>query len=173
MRKNLPVTRRLPLLLVVSAFAIASPARSDAPSTVIRHSAGVTTVERTADADHVVVNDVQGNVVSESYCEPNTFDSYRAVFAQAQEALAKKDRAAVAKLFAYPLRVNAPKPISLRNEAALLKSYDKVFTPAVLEAVGAAEPAAVFCRNGEGMLGDGVFWATMSEKGARLSSINP
>ncbi len=173
MRETLPRPHGCTLLFLLATTAATAAFASPAPPTVIHHAAGETTVERTADSDHVVVKDAKGDVVSESYCEAGTFEAYRALFAEVQEALAKKDRAKVAKLFEYPLRVNSTKPITFRNEAALVKAYDQVFTAAVLAAVRVAEPAVVFCRNGEGMLGDGVLWATMSAKGARLVTINP
>jgi hypothetical protein len=66
----------------------------------------------------------------------------------------------VVKLVDYPLRVNAKKPLVLQNAAALTTSYDKVFTATVQEKIQNAEPAAVFCRDGRAMLGDGLLWAT-------------
>jgi hypothetical protein len=76
------------------------------------------------------------------------------------------------KLVGYPIQVNAKRSLSLGSAAALSKAYEKVFTPKVLEAVRKAEPAAVFCRNGQGMLGDGVIWAVASGGTAKATVVN-
>jgi hypothetical protein len=60
----------------------------------------------------------------------------------------------------------------LRNAESLLRAYDQVFTPQVRDRIRAAEPAAVFCCNGQAMLGDGVVWATASMGVARLVAVN-
>ena len=73
----------------------------------------------------------------------------------------------------YPLQVNAKGPLSLGNGAALSKAYQEVFTPKVLAAVRDAEPAAVFCRDGQAMLGDGVIWAVASGGSAKAVVVNP
>jgi hypothetical protein len=112
-------------------------------------------------------------VVSESWCDSGAFDAYFVLFTKLKEALARGDRSAVVKLVAYPFRVNGKKPRILRNEASLSKSYDKVFTPQILDKIRAAEPAAVFCRDGEGMLGHGVIWANIADRGAAATVINP
>lgn len=59
-----------------------------------------------------------------------------------------------------------------RNPSVLLKKYDEVFTKLVVEAILKAEPTAVFCRNGQGMLGDGVVWADVREGQAEAVVIN-
>jgi hypothetical protein len=172
MRKKLPVIQRLPLLLVIAVFAAASPVQSKTAPTVIQHSVGVTVVTLEKGMDHVIVKDPQGNILADSWCEAGTFVAYREAFTRIKEGLARKDRAAVVKLFLYPLRVNAAKPIMFRNEAALLRSYDKIFTPALLGKIRASEPAALFCHNGLGMLDDGLFWAAMTAAGARVATID-
>ena len=53
-----------------------------------------------------------------------------------------------------------------------MKGYAKVFTPQVLELIRRAEPAAVFCQDGQGMLGDGVVWAIVSSGTAKAAVIN-
>ena len=60
---------------------------------------------------------------------------------------------------------------TFRNEATLSKAYEEVFTPRVW--IRRAAPAAVFCRNGQGMLGDGVVWADIWERTAKAFVINP
>ena len=120
----------------------------------------------------MVVKDTQGKVLSESWCDSGTFDAYLALFTKLKESVARGDRSGVVKLAAYPFRVNAKKPLVFRNEASLLKGYDKTFTPRVLKKIREAEPAAVFCRNGEGMLGDGVVWAKVSTGTAKVAVVN-
>ena len=88
-------------------------------------------------------------------------------------SLGRGDRAAVLKLVRYPLRVNSKKALTFRNEASLSKAYDKIFTSQVLATINKAEPAALFCRDGQGMLGDGVIWAGASEGAAKAEVINP
>jgi len=55
----------------------------------------------------------------------------------------------------------------------LLKAYDEVFTPDVRAKIGAAEPMALFCRDAQVMLGDGVAWADFSSGArAKIAVIN-
>jgi hypothetical protein len=150
----------LPLILLVA-------------SRVITFATGFTTVDSHGGTDHVVVKDAKGNVTSESSCEPGTYDAYVTLFTKLKDGVGGKDRRAVVKLVAFPFRMNGPKPIVFRNEASLAKRYDTVFTPKVVEKIRKGEPAAVFCRNGEGMLGDGVIWATPSKGSALPTVLNP
>jgi hypothetical protein len=89
-----------------------------------------------------------------------------------KESTGRGDRTAVVKLVEYPFRVNGKKHLTFRDEVSLLKDYDKVFTPQVLDRIRKAEPAAVFCRDGLGMLGDGVVWARASKGMAKVEVIN-
>lgn len=138
----------------------------------VKFSTGETVIESGSEADHVVVKDTKGNVTAESQCEPGSFDAYLALFTRLKESLARGDRGVVVKLVGYPLQVNGEGPLSVRNKSALFKNYDKVFTPQVLENIRKAEPAAVFCRDGLGMLGDGVVWAAASAGEAKMTVVN-
>jgi hypothetical protein len=62
-----------------------------------------------------------------------------------KQAVAADDRAAIAGMVNYPLRVNsaAGRPTFYRNAAALSVNYARVFTPDIKEAV------AVLGRSGE------------------------
>ena len=165
----------LALLLVASTSSADDGQRSGpskGPTRIVKFATGHTAVESEGGIDHVVVKDMDGKVTSESWCDAGTFDNYFALFKKLKEALARGDRKAVTKLVGYPFRVNAPKPLVLRNDESLSKSYDEVFTTKVLERIGRAEPAAVFCRNGAGMLGDGVMWATVSAGSAVATVLN-
>jgi hypothetical protein len=164
------------LLLLVAAVASAAGQPSGAPrgpARSVKFATGETVIESDGATDHVVVKDAQGEVVSESWCDAGAFDAYFALFTEVKEALAHGDRGAVVKLVAYPFRVNGEKPLIFRSEAALSKSYHKVFTSQVLDQIRRAEPAAVFCRDGEGMVGDGVLWASVTARGAAATVLNP
>jgi hypothetical protein len=151
------------LLLLAASTSSSAGAQQPAAraSRKLKFAAGQTVVEPGGDTDHVVVSDAQGKLMSESWCDAGTFDAYFVLFTGLKAALGRGDRVAVAKLIGYPFRVNAKRSLSLKNEAVLSKAYQKVFTPKVLETVQRAEPAAVFCRDGEGILGDGVIWAVL------------
>jgi hypothetical protein len=77
-----------------------------------------------------------------------------------QAALRGHDTARVADLVAYPLRVNTfGKPTRQLGRAALLKQFDQVFVPAVVQQVQQQDPAALF-QNYQGlMFGSGAVWA--------------
>lgn len=155
------------LLMVVTSISSAAGSTK-----TVKFAAGETVIDSDQGSDHVVVKDTQGEVISESWCDSGTFDAYLALFTRLKESVARGDRNAVVKLVVYPFRVNAKKPLVFRNETSLLKGYDKVFTPQVLDKIRKAEPAAVFCRNGEGMLGDGVVWAMVSTGAAKVAVVN-
>jgi hypothetical protein len=162
------------LLMMTASWSTADGQQSAAPTVprTVKFAGGETIIEPGADADHVVVKDAQGQTTAESWCDSGTFDSYVALFTKLKETTGAGDRAAVVKLAAYPFRVNGKKTLTFRNEAALSKAYDKVFTPRVLELISKAEPAAVFCRDGQGMLGDGVVWAGVSGGRAKALVVN-
>jgi|SoiMethySBSTD1v2_1073268.scaffolds.fasta_scaffold33162_6 hypothetical protein len=143
------------LLLAVAAAAVAPSA-----ARIVKFAEGSTSIEAVGRVEHVVVRDTKGNVISESRCDSGTFDEYLALFTKLRDAVSRADRSAVVKLVNYPLRVNGKKPLVLQNAASLTKSYEKVFTVTVQEKIRKAEPAAVFCRDGRAMLGDGIIWAT-------------
>lgn len=82
-------------------------------------------------------------------------------FARAlQAALQQHDTAQVADVVAYPLRVNTTgKPPRQLGRAALLKQFDQVFVPAVVQQVLQQDPTALF-QNYQGlMFGSGAVWA--------------
>lgn len=127
---------------------------------VVRFAGGSTSIEAEGGVDHVVVRDEKGAVTAESRCDAGTFDEYLALFTKFRDAVSRPDPKAVIDMVAYPFRVNGKKRLVFRNAESLSKRYDDVFTPAVQTKVRKAEPAAVFCRNGRAMFGDGVVWAS-------------
>jgi hypothetical protein len=171
--------RQLALLVLLMLPPSASSAADEQPSVAtkgpartVKFAGGETVIDTDRGSDHVVVDDGHGKVLLESWCDSGAFDSYVTLFNRLRDAVAQGDRNAVTKLAGYPLHVNAKKPLVFRNEASLLKAYDSVFTPQVSDKIHRAEPAAVFCRNGEGMLGDGVVWARASKGMAKLAVVN-
>jgi hypothetical protein len=168
----------LSLLLLVASTTFAGegqpPGSSQASTRIVKFTGGSTAIDSEDRVDHVVVKGTRGEVISESSCdvETGTFDDYFALFTKLKAALARGDRKSVVKLVSYPFQVNAEKPLVVRNEASLLKKYDRVFTPSVLETIRKSEAAAVFCRDGAGMLGDGVIWATGSSGSVSATVLN-
>jgi hypothetical protein len=77
-----------------------------------------------------------------------------------QSALRDRDVPAVAALVDFPLQVNTEGGRSRRvGRAELHRSFDQVFTPPVLKAVLAQDPAALFQNHQGVMFGDGAVWA--------------
>lgn len=77
-----------------------------------------------------------------------------------QSALQRHDAPGVAALVAFPLRVGTEGGQARRvGRSELLRSFDAVFTPTVVKAVLAQDPAALF-QNYQGvMFGSGEVWA--------------
>jgi len=159
--------------ILALTFALPQSIGAQEPqSMAIRFAGGETIVESETGIDHVVVRDAGGKTTAESWCDSGTFSAYQALFTSLKEAAVQNHRAALAKLFSYPLRVNGSKILTVRSEASLLNTYDEVFTKKVLDEIQSAEPAAVFCRNGLGMLGNGVVWADASAGDAKVVVVN-
>jgi hypothetical protein len=77
-----------------------------------------------------------------------------------QSALQRHDAPGVAALVAFPLRVGSEGGQARRvGRAELLRSFDKVFTPTVVKAVLAQDPAALFQNDQGVMFGNGEVWA--------------
>lgn len=92
--------------------------------------------------------------------------------ARLKQAVAADDRAAIAGMVNYPLRVNsaAGRPAFYRNAAALSVNYARVFTPDVKAAVAATKTDNLFARDLGVMIGDeGEIW--MNEIGGSIKII--
>jgi hypothetical protein len=163
------------LLLMTSVSGAASEVQSASQKgeRIVQFIGGQTTIISKDGVDYVVVKDQQGNVMAESVCDSATFDDYFGLFSKLKVALIQGDRQSVLGLVAYPFRVNAETPLIFQNEASLLKSYDKVFTPSVLAKIQKAEPAIVFCRDEQAMFGNGMIWARRSNSGVAATVVNP
>lgn len=76
------------------------------------------------------------------------------------------DRTAAARYVDFPLRVNRNgKSSTIASAAGLSAQWNRIFTPACLDAIRNAMPHDMFVRNGQAMLGDGVVW--FGPKGAQ------
>jgi hypothetical protein len=111
----------------------------------------------------VQIEDPHGHLAGTSSCGANGFDYRKAVtlFAELRDALHAGDRAKVATLMLYPLRLNVAvgKHLTVKDPESLKEDFDKAFTEPVLKAIEKAEPRAVFCKAEGFMLGSGVVWA--------------
>lgn len=90
------------------------------------------------------------------------------------DAVRRGDRAGAAALVSYPLNVNDEhggkvRTRSIRNKAALLAQWDRIFTPAVLKALDRAVPHEMFVRDGMATVGLGVVY--FDAKGARTINV--
>ena len=147
------------MLTSASIFALAIVSLAGSSNRVIEFAGGRTSVEALGEVDHVLVQDLRGNVVSDSTCEGGRFSDYLVLFIRFKDAVVGGDQAAALRLIDYPFRVNAPKPLVFKTADALSKSYPKVFTAEVTQKLRDAQPAALSCKNGQATLGAGILWA--------------
>ncbi|MGH7583547.1 MAG: hypothetical protein ACREL5_10000 [Gemmatimonadales bacterium] len=77
-----------------------------------------------------------------------------------QKAAATNQRAAVAGLVAFPLRVNrgVRSHFMIADRAELLRRYDAVFTPAIRTAIVSQRYADLYVNSGEIAVGRGAVW---------------
>ncbi len=147
-----------------SPFTAPKPAPPGTPGArKVKFTRGETTIERVGDNERITVRDAKGQVESESFCNPGDFDDFFALYTRLKDAAVREDRTAVVKLMAYPLRVSIGKTSkTFRKQAALLKAYDEIFTPAVVDRIRKLEPADLFCRDGSVSADGGMLWADFS-----------
>lgn len=74
------------------------------------------------------------------------------------DGVIRGDRAKAATAVSYPLRVNGPVRLTLRNRAELLAQWRRVFTPAAVERLRKAIPHEMFVRDGMAMVANGAVW---------------
>lgn len=88
-----------------------------------------------------------------------TGEDVSAFLARLQKAVATDDRAAVAKLVAFPLRAwNGKATVSIRNRQEFLAQYPKIFTASLQQTIAAAKVEQAFA-NWQGVMFDsGRFW---------------
>lgn len=95
-----------------------------------------------------------------------TSESVSSFLARLQKAVASDDRAAVAKLVAYPLRAwNGKATVSIRNRQEFLAQYPKIFTASLKQTVAVAKVEQAFA-NWQGVMFDsGRFWIRPDDAG--------
>jgi hypothetical protein len=81
-------------------------------------------------------------------------------FAKLQSAVGAGNKAVVASMVNYPLRVNNRKgnKLVIPNSADLLKRYDLVFTPATRAAIAAEKPAKLVGSKEGAAIAAGLVW---------------
>ncbi|WP_421570310.1 hypothetical protein [Stenotrophomonas sp. PD6] len=86
-------------------------------------------------------------------------DQYEAVFTALQRGVAAGDRAAVAGLMRYPVRVSiAGKSQKVADAAAFERDYDKIVTPALVKLIAEQKFDSLFVNWQGVMLGQGEVW---------------
>jgi hypothetical protein len=121
--------------------------------------------------DHVLLLGSDGGVGTQSWCGMNGISYRRAVafLTKVVQLIEAPDKNALADLVSLPLRAN---PV-VNSRAEFLDRYGHIFPQSEVDAVSAADPGAVFCRNGAFMLGDGLIWAQPDETGAyKVTTVN-
>ncbi|MEP7272681.1 MAG: hypothetical protein ABI882_14350 [Acidobacteriota bacterium] len=126
---------------------------------VVKFPGGQATIESTGASEHIVVTGDDGKMRSESWCpmESGTYDQLSKFFKDFQTAT-KTGQADVLPLLRFPFRVNGGGGRTLTRVDDLKRQYRQVFTARVVKRIQGEEPAAVFCRNGQAMMGDGSIW---------------
>ena len=89
-----------------------------------------------------------------------------------QEAVARDERARVASLVSFPMRLNSGKRKTLvRNRRDFLRRYARIFNGKVREALARQTEAALFVNYQGVMVGDGEIWFAPAGRGSRLKVI--
>lgn len=100
--------------------------------------------------------------------------AYAAFLTQLQTAVRKKDRGAVIKLIAFPLRVNSGGRSQLyRDGQSVRRDYDRIFTPPVTRAILDQRFDRLFGRDRGLMIGDGEVWFDHICTNAQCSPAGP
>jgi len=84
-----------------------------------------------------------------------------AFFGKFQSAVVSGNKAVVASMVTYPLRVNVARKGSkfvVANSADLIKRYDAVFTPVIRQAIAAEKPAKLSASKDGAAIAAGLVW---------------
>lgn len=89
--------------------------------------------------------------------DPKAFDR---MFAKVQTAITEDDRAAVAALALYPIRVNYPEkpPVQITDAEQFIAQYDRIITPSVRNAMRDQKVGELFVNAQGVMAGAGQMW---------------
>ncbi|HET9129843.1 MAG TPA: hypothetical protein VFO86_02780 [Terriglobia bacterium] len=131
-------------------------------------------VEREGSVDHVSIFDLKDELTSDSWCplETGGYDELSSFFKQFVTAVKSGNAESVSSLVRYPLRVNGTPRLTIPDQRSFVRRYAEVFDSAVLKKVQAATPEAIFCRNGQAMIGDGLLWAHAEKSKVALDVVN-
>jgi hypothetical protein len=131
-------------------------------------------VEQEGSVDHVSILDSKGELTSESWCplETGGYDELSSFFKRFVAAVKSSNAESVSSLVRYPLRVNGTPRLTIPDQRSFVRRYAEVFDSAAIKKVQAATPEAVFCRNGQAMIGDGVLWAHAERGKVALDVVN-
>lgn len=100
---------------------------------------------------------------SEILTDAPTMDAF---IVKLQKAVAASDKPTVASMVRFPISAWAGKrEMRLRNAAALIASYDQVFTTAVKRAIAGARTPCLFTNSQGAMINNGEIWIRPSPDG--------
>lgn len=89
-----------------------------------------------------------------------------------QEAVSKNERAKVASMIAYPIKVHVGRHRAVvRNKSDLLRKYDLVFNQKVKEALKKQQAYDLFVNWQGVMVGDGEIWFNQMVRGRSIKII--
>ncbi len=97
-----------------------------------------------------------------------------AFFTELQKQLEAGDKKALSELVRYPLRVNGPKGavLMVKDKAAFVKGFDRVYSASVSAAVRKEDPRNVFASSKGIMLGSGILWGDGEKGRYGITAIN-
>lgn len=128
----------------------ADPATSASQPDAGAQDAGTQAAAPTEGGARARINDLLGNA-----------DKYERVFNALQRGVAANDRAAVAALMRYPVRVSMDgKTAKVANAAAFQRDYDRIVTPALAKLIAEQKFDTLFVNWQGVMLGQGEVWLT-------------
>lgn len=140
---------------------------------IVNFPGGTAAVTASHGLQHVVIKNARGTVTSDSYCDASTGTYAQIVaFGSAMKAAVRRgDKAAVARLMQYPLRVNAERSAkvttrTIASSSEFVRAYNGVFTRPIVTKIAEMQPHDVFCRNGMAMFAAGTLWVAKNASGA-------
>ena len=103
------------------------------------------------------VSSTEGNRYAQiESADPAHFESLVRDF---KAAVQKGDKQKVVSQLRYPINVGVSgKTTKVRNKAAMLQYYDRVFTKDLIAAIDKTVPHNMFCKFTGAMLGNGIVW---------------
>jgi hypothetical protein len=101
-------------------------------------------------------------------------DAFENFYQRLRKGVAAKDKAAVAKLFKYPMSIRGARKITVKTEADFVKRYDSLITPTVVKALATTSPAELWGRDQGICVGAGAIWlnATTTKNKFDLTALN-